>query len=344
MTASSHFHTKEPIQPVMTPEAATDAHGEAATDPPHLTLDALAVDFHLATGPVRAVNGASLTFHHGTIHGIVGESGCGKSVLGLSLLGLLPPYAAVTGRIHYRGQNLLQCRERDFRRLRGRSIGLIPQSPQDSLNPVVPLGRQLLDALWHHALPRSEKQSLLCRLLNQLGFSSPASLMQAYAFQLSGGMQQRVLAAMGVAADPAWILADEPTKGLDQISKEQTVQLLKTVTAQSRRGLIVITHDLPMAAALCDQVSVMYAGEMLETGPHTLTTPCHPYTRGLLASLPEKGFQPMAGKPPALGTRFTGCAFSSRCPAAMARCQTQKPPESRPKDAPRQKVRCFLYA
>ncbi len=300
------------------------------------------VYFPVAAGAVRAVDGVDITFSSGEITGIIGESGCGKSVLGMYLLGLLPDYARKSGQIRYGGKDLEQLPERERRRMRGACLGLIPQNPGDSLNPVRKVGSQIQEAL--RLLPKNRQNTvtpggLLCRF----GFSQEQVLRveRAYSFELSGGMQQRAVAAMGVAAHPQWIIADEPSKGLDMALREQMYETLRCVRSQEVEGMIIITHDLVLAQQLCDQIAVMYAGHILEQGRGVPRKPLHPYTKGLLDSLPARGMHPMRGIAPAPGQRLEGCRFAPRCPFAQQLCREREPAQY---EIGERKVRCFLYA
>lgn len=296
-----------------------------------ISVKNLSVTFSLPSGPVEAVRDVSLTIPPGTITGLVGESGCGKSVLGMALLGLLPPYAQVTGTMELGGTPLPR------RELLGRHIGLVPQSPSQSLNPARRVRAHLLEALLPLNLPRREAEGRAADLLKEFGFPEPGPILRAYPHQLSGGMQQRVLCALGAACSPEWVVADEPTKGLDRPLRDQVAGQLALL---HRRGasLLLITHDLELAARVCGNIAVMYRGQVMEWGPETLNHPAHPYTRSLLAALPQNGFQA-----PELGMEEpgAGCPFCSRCPQRLTACETALPPEV---PAPMgQKVRCFRY-
>ncbi len=299
------------------------------------------VHFAVSGGTVKAVDHVSVTFPSGQITGLIGESGCGKSVLGLSILGLLPSYAKVSGDIFYRGRNLAKASVKELRALRGREIGLIPQNPADSLNPVRRIGSQLDEALMLVDQNAKSCRQKAHKLLESFGFDEPDRILRSYPFALSGGMQQRVLCAIGISCSPRWVLADEPTKGLDQALREQVYETLSTVKQQGVDGMLVITHDLTLTKKLCDCVSVMYGGEILEMGKDVLDTPLHPYTRAFVSSLPENGLNPMAGAPPAPGDIFTGCKFAPRCSQCGDRCRVERPDAYRHGE---RMVRCFLYA
>lgn len=301
------------------------------------------VHFRVSGGMVRAVDHISYTFEKGHITGLIGESGCGKSVMGAAILGLNPGYAQVSGSILYNGMDLLQLSQREMRALRGREIGLIPQNPADSLNPARRILGQITEAAALTGMPRAKQRETALELLHKFGFSESelGQVSKAYPFELSGGMQQRVAVAMGVASCPGWVLADEPSKGLDMALREQMYDTLRRIRDGHTDSMIIITHDLVLARTLCDTVAVMYSGQIVEQGQNVLENPKHPYTRGILQSLPENGFQPMKGIAPAPGDRFTGCKFAPRCPCAGLEC-TRAMPELYP--AGTGKVRCFRYA
>lgn len=303
-----------------------------------LELRDLSVTFSLPGGDVPAVEGVRAFFPSGEITGLIGESGCGKSVLGLAVLGLLPPYAQVEGHILLDGEALSPGESR--RRL-GTGLGLIPQNPAESLNPTRTVAAHLREALLPLRLPRSAVPERSESLLRDFGFADPRPVLRAYPHQLSGGMQQRVLCAIGTACSPRWVLADEPTKGLDRTLRGQVRETLLSLPKRGVEGMLVITHDLALAQGLCQHIGVMYAGQLLELGPGVLEEPCHPFTRAFLAALPENGFRPMAGAAPRPGDRSEGCIFAPRCPRAAERCRRERPGISSP--FPGRMVRCFLY-
>ena len=303
-----------------------------------ITVEELSVIFRLPEGDVCAVDGVSARFPEGKITGLIGESGCGKSVLGLALLGLLPPYASVAGEMYLDGSPLTP--ETARKRL-GTEIGLIPQSPSDSLNPARTVSAQLQEALLPLKLGRKQRMMKARELLSAFGFPEPERILRAYPHELSGGMQQRVLCAAGAACPPRWILADEPTKGLDRDLRSQVRETLLSLREHGVKSMLVITHDLPLARSLCDTMAVMYAGQVLELGSGILEKPLHPYTRSFLAALPENGFQSMPGVAPKAGERLPGCPFAPRCPIAVPRCHQERPPACSPE--PGKTVRCFQY-
>ena len=299
-----------------------------------LTLENLSVTFCLPRGEVPAMEGVTTVFPAGEITGLIGESGCGKSVLGLAVLGLLPPYARVEGKITLEWEPLP-----DRRRL-GRALGLIPQSPAESLNPARTVAAHLREALLPLGLSRREARERSGELLRDFGLE-PGRVLGAYPHELSGGMQQRVLCAIGAACSPRWMLADEPTKGLDGALRGQVRDTLLSLGEQGVESMVVITHDLPLARELCGGIGVMYAGQLLEQGRGVLEEPCHPYTRALLAALPEGGFRPLPGIAPRPGEGQGGCVFAPRCPQCRERCRRETPGAYFP--FPGRTVRCFLY-
>lgn len=266
---------------------------------PLLQIRQVKASFRTREGMVHAVNGVSLDLHQGEIWGLIGETGSGKSVLGLSIPGLLPDTAEVTGSIVFKGQDLLKLDRKSIRKWRGSEIALIPQNPAASLNPVLTIGYQLKEAMTRHRRTSSGRQwnKEAQRLLSQLHMPEPERKLGSYPFQLSGGMKQRVLAAIGMCGHPSLIIADEPTKGLDAMVRYQTVEMMRRVAYQTGAGMLVITHDLHVAESLCDGVGVMYAGQIVEQGhaADIFRNPRHPYTQGLLASMPARGMVPIPG-------------------------------------------------
>ena len=303
-----------------------------------IAIDDLHVTFRLPGLDVRAVDGVSAIFPEGQITGLIGESGCGKSVLGLAIMGLLPPYAKVDGHIRLNDRILTP---EASRAMLGTHIGLIPQNPAESLNPARTVAAHLREALLPLKLSRRERDARAVKLLYDFGFDRPAPVLHAYPHELSGGMQQRVLCAIGSACSPAWMLADEPTKGLDRDLRDQVHGTLASLRSRGTTGMLVITHDLPLARGLCDRLAVMYAGQILEMGEDVLSSPMHPYTRAFLNALPKNGFQALEGVAPKAGERLKGCPFAPRCAHAMPKCHEIRPDAYEPVKG--RTVRCFLY-
>ena len=310
---------------------------------PDIEIQHLSVCFDTAQGPVYAVNDLSTTFQAGRISGVIGESGSGKSVMGMSLLRLLPNTARVTGKCFFGPHELYSMPLRQLRKLRGAAIGLIPQNPGASLDPVMKLRRQLTEAITTHGKrSRKEAEAQAAKLLQQFGFEEPERILNQYPFQMSGGMNQRLVSALGLACRPGWVIADEPTKGLDAVIRNQVYTVLRQIYAEHHCSMIVITHDLALARRLCDDIRVLYMGQIIEQGTaeEVMEHPHHPYTAGLIRSLPSRGMVPIP--PPDLNRlSHSGCPFDPRCPKATARCGKEKPEDYLLPTGG--KVRCFLY-
>jgi len=304
----------------------------------------LSVYFETSTGRIPAVRNITTCFQAGRICGVIGESGSGKSVMGMSILRLLPNTAKVSGECWLGDQELYTLPLRQLRKLRGGAIGLIPQNPNASLDPVMKLKRQFTEAITVHDEKRSRREaaSAAAELLEQFGFSDTAGILDRYSFQMSGGMNQRLVSAMGLANRPGWVIADEPTKGLDAPIRNQVCRVLRQIYTQNRSSMILITHDLQLAQKLCDDIRVLYMGEIVEQGTAraVMEHPRHPYTAGLIGSLPSRGMVPIpAPKPERLN--HSGCPFYPRCSRAMERCARECPGDFDLPDGG--KVRCFLY-
>ncbi|MDF0595940.1 ABC transporter ATP-binding protein [Psychromarinibacter halotolerans] len=270
----------------------------------------------------------SLDVRPGETLGLVGESGSGKSTLGMSVLRLTPPLLAegTTGRILWDGDDVLRMRPRQLRGLRGGEISMILQDPMASLNPVFSIGAQLKEAL--HRAGRDDLQATAEAALAEVNIPSPADRLRSYPHQMSGGMRQRVVSAIGLAQEPRLIICDEPTTALDATIQFQFLELLRALQAAHHMAMLFITHDFGVVARICDRVAVMYAGRIVETGPvrEIFANPRHPYTRALLAAVPSTATAPdrlpvIEGAPPSVGNRPGGCAFHPRCPLATTACQ-----------------------
>jgi oligopeptide/dipeptide ABC transporter ATP-binding protein len=288
-------------------------------------------------GVVKAVDGVSFSLRHGEALGIVGESGCGKTMTALSLLRLVPRPAAriVKGRIVLEGENILDKSEREMReKIRGRKISMILQDPQTSLNPVFTIGNQLIEAIKIHH--KDGHRSLIRRAidgLKQVRVAAPERRVSDYPHQMSGGMKQRVVGAIAISCEPRIIIADEPTTSLDVTIQAQYLRLLREIQEETNLSVIFITHDFGIVAKMCDQVMVMYAGRVVERGPvrAIFNKPSHPYTQALLNSVPTMDervdrLYSISGQPPALWDLPLGCRFAARCPHADDRCRSQYPP------------------
>jgi oligopeptide/dipeptide ABC transporter ATP-binding protein len=294
---------------------------------------------HLVTrwGTVKAVDGVSFAVREGETLGLVGESGSGKSMTCLSLVRLVPRPAAriLGGRVLLDGENLLARSEAEMQRIRGRKVAMILQDPMSSLNPVFSIGMQMREPVAaYHRLRGRALTERAAALLASVRIPSPLERLRAFPHQLSGGMRQRVVGAMAIAAPPRLLIADEPTTSLDLTIQAQYLNLLKELQGRHRFAMIFVTHNLGIVARMCDRVAVMYAGRIVEIGPlrAIFTAPAHPYTRALLASVPRLGARSdrltaIEGQPPDLATLPPGCAYAPRCPLAMDRCRTEAPPE-----------------
>lgn len=291
----------------------------------------LSVGFRLPKGIFYAVDDVSMTFEAKKFTAIIGESGCGKSVLGQAVLNILPANAIKKGQVFYEGEPVKGMQT---------GFGIIPQNPSASLNPVRKIGRQLQDILdVANIADRNDAYKLKC--LQLFGLQEAERVLSAYPHELSGGMLQRVLCAMAVSTEPEWILADEPTKGLDEQVGAVVRKNLMTIKQDLRLSMLIITHDIALAQEVCDDVVVMYAGQALEHNAALWQRPLHPYTQGFLKALPKNGLSVIAGKAPAPGEVFAGCKFAPRCPYCSRRCREARPAMYQVGAA---QVRCFLYA
>jgi len=291
-----------------------------------LEISDLKTHFPTQSGIVRAVDTIDLSIRERETFGLIGETGCGKTVLGLTLMRLLHPTTTVEGTIRYRGKNLLTISEAEMRLIRGEEIAMILQNPTTSLNPVMRVGEQIAEAIrLHQGLRRRAAKEKAVEMLDAVRIPSPAQRANEYPHEFSGGMKQRAMIAMGLACDPALIIADEPTKGLDVTIKAQITELIKETTKE--KAMLLITHDLGVARALCDRIALMYAGELVEyaTTEEIFENPLHPYTRGFLGSLPGNGLVPIPGMSPSLIDLPDGCRFHPRCSHAKAVCRKKHP-------------------
>ncbi|RTG63862.1 ABC transporter ATP-binding protein [Serratia marcescens] len=302
---------------------------------PLVAFDRLSVSFQGEQGPVRAVQQVSLELQAGQTLGIVGESGCGKSVTAMALMGLLPqPLAQVDGgEIRFEGQNLLSLRAAQMADLRGNRLAMIFQEPMSALNPVLTLGEQLLEPLIRHlALSPKAAWRQAVQLLEEVGLARAEALMRCYPHQLSGGMSQRVMIAMAIACRPKLLIADEPTTALDVTIQAQIIELLLDLQQRENMALLLITHDLALVAEAAHHIIVMYAGQVVESGKaaEIFRAPRHPYTQALLRALPEFAadkarLASLPGVVPGKYDRPTGCLLNPRCPYANERCRNEEP-------------------
>ncbi len=284
---------------------------------------------------VRAVDDVTLDLHAGESLGIVGESGSGKTTLALAILRLLPPAARiVSGRMLFEGEDLLAKPDGDMRRVRGKRIAMVLQDPMASLNPLFSIGDQVGEPIRvHEGAGRASAWQRAIGLLKSVRIASPETRVRQYPHEMSGGMRQRIVGAIGISCGPRLLIADEPTTSLDLTIQAQYLELLRDLQRQRGLALIFITHNLGIVAKMCDRLAVMYAGRVVEQGPvaQLFNAPAHPYTRALLGSLPRMSdnrerLTAIEGQPPDLSSLPPGCAFAPRCPMAAPRCATQAPP------------------
>lgn len=299
-----------------------------------LTIKDLSCDFLTPEGIVYAVGGVNLSIRRGEIHGLVGESGCGKSVSSRALLGLLDKkHSRIRGQAWFDGKDLLTLDERDLRAIRGRRISMIFQDPQNSLSPLERAGKQIEEAMANHLiLPREELRRRAAVLLERVGLHREAA--RQYPFELSGGMQQRVMIAQAISGDPELLIADEPTTAIDVTIQAQVLNLLKTLREELSLSVLLITHNFAVVAETCDRVSVMYAGHIVETAPtrDLIQSAAHPYSKALIDCIPRgragAGTNPLPvipGFPPRLYDPPAGCPFAPRCNRAGPACQVLPP-------------------
>ncbi|MFO7913164.1 MAG: ABC transporter ATP-binding protein [Desulfotignum sp.] len=306
---------------------------------PLLTITDLKVAFDTEQGQVHAVDGVGFTLEKGSILGIAGESGCGKSVTALSIIRLLPkPVSSiVAGKIVFQGLDLLAIPIRQMHKIRGRKIAMIFQEPMTALNPVHSVGRQMTEvyALHFPGMTASSMQAGAVEMLDRVGIPDPGQVLKKYPHQLSGGIRQRVMIAMALSCEPEILIADEPTTALDVTIQAQILELIKDLREKSGMSIILITHDLGVIAENCDQVVVMYAGRIAETADvgSLFSHPLHPYTKGLLTSIPSRAktakaiLPTISGSVPSLSDMPKGCRFADRCPFVKDVCRQKLPLE-----------------
>jgi oligopeptide/dipeptide ABC transporter ATP-binding protein len=318
-----------------------------------LTVADLQLTYPTPGGSVATpVDGVSFALERGEMLALVGESGCGKSLTGLALLGLIPPPGRVSerSRIRLEDDDLLTLDEAGLRNLRGGRIGMVFQDPTTSLNPVFTAGEQLVEAIRaHHHMSATEARTEARQLLDEVGIPDPDHGLDAYPHQLSGGLRQRVMIAIALAGRPDLLIADEPTTALDVTVQAQILELLDRLRRAHGMAVLLITHDLGIVAGRADRVAVMYAGQIVETAETSslFRQPSHPYTRGLLRALPRIDqvlgrLTPIPGGVPSPSAWPKGCRFHPRCPEALDRCQHEAPLEARV--GPHHLARCWLHA
>lgn len=314
-----------------------------------LQVKNLVVEFPTRRGTLRALDDVSFDIAPGEILGVVGESGAGKSLTGASIIGLLePPGRIAGGEIRLQGERIDNLRPDAMRKIRGRQIGAIFQDPLTSLNPLYSVGRQLTETITTHLpVSQAEARQRAIKLLKDTGIPAAEQRIDHYPHQFSGGMRQRVVIALALAAEPQLIVADEPTTALDVSIQAQIISLLKTICRERGAAVMLITHDMGVIAETCDRVAVMYAGRVAEIGPvhEVINHPAHPYTRGLMGCIPDMAadrerLHQIDGAMPRLNAIPRGCAFNPRCERSFDRCHDQRP-ELMPAGATR--AACWLH-
>jgi len=310
------------------------SHAALAPGEPLLEVDDLRTHFHTPGGVVRSVDGVSYTVRAGRTLGVVGESGCGKSVTALSILRLVPtPPGRHMGAVRLRGTDLMRLSEREMRQIRGNRISMIFQEPMTSLNPVLTVGRQIAETVQlHQKASRADAMKRAVEMLRVVQIPEPERRVNEYPHQLSGGMRQRVMIALALACNPEVLIADEPTTALDVTIQAQILDLIKRLQKELGMGVVMITHDLGVVAESCDRVVVMYAGRKVEEADvvDLFDRPLHPYTRALMASMPAMNtastrLTEIPGLVPAAHELGRGCAFAARCSHARERCRAEMP-------------------
>lgn len=317
-------------------------------DFPLLNIENLTVAFPTKDGPASAINHLSLQIQPGEVLGLVGESGCGKSMTSLAILRLIPsPGQISNGTVTFKGQNLLNLSQEEIRKVRGAQIALIPQDPLTSLNPVYTVGAQIMEVLQlHQGLSKDAAKKRAIELLDMVRIPNSKERVNDYPHQFSGGMRQRVMIAMALSCTPSLLIADEPTTALDVTVQAQILELLRDIRREHQTAILLITHDLGVVAEMCDEVAVMYAGRIVEKASvrDLFKAPKHPYTWGLLNSLPTMNrsrLEPIEGQPPTLTEIPEGCTFEPRCSKHMPVCKTIFPLAA--EEGPNHQVCCYLY-
>ncbi len=325
-----------------------------ATDAPVLSVTGLKTWFHTRDGIAKSVDGVDLEVQPGKVLGVVGESGCGKSVTALSIMRLIPPPGRIeNGQVLFKGEDLLSLSPTEMAKLRGEHISMIFQDPGSSLNPVVTAGNQIAEMYEiHRQTAARANQDKAIEMLEKVGIPDPGQRASAYPHELSGGMAQRVMIAMALACEPQLLIADEPTTALDVTIQSQILELIRELQEQTRTAVILITHDLGVVAQMADRIAVMYAGEVVEESDVTnlFDEPRHPYTRQLLKSIPVLGANQddlavIPGRVPSLVDLPGGCRFAARCEArtevGLAACTESRPPLEAIGTG--HKARCWMY-
>ena len=317
-----------------------------------LEVKDLQTTFFTDSGKIPAVDHIDFYLRDGEILGIVGESGCGKSVTSLSVMGLVPspPGKITSGKIEYNGRDLIGLSEKEMRKIRGNDIAMIFQEPMTSLNPLFTIGNQMVEAISIHekGWSKTKAEVRAIEMLKLVGLPRPDALLKDYPHQLSGGMRQRVMIAMALVCNPKILIADEPTTALDVTIQAQILKLMKDLNVRLGTAILLITHDLGVVAESCERVIVMYAGQIIEEAPTKLIfeDPQHPYTKGLIQSVPDMRYKKerlysIPGNVPKPGSITSGCRFAARCEFAFDRCFQENPELYETADV--HQTRCFLY-
>ncbi|MBB6734581.1 oligopeptide/dipeptide ABC transporter ATP-binding protein [Cohnella zeiphila] len=317
-----------------------------------LEVEGLKTEFKRGGGSVTAVAGVDFHIRKGEVLGLVGESGCGKSVTSLSIMRLLKdtPGKITGGSVRFEGTDLTKLSEKDMRRARGNDLAMIFQEPMTSLNPVLRIGLQLTEPIMLHlGYGRKKAREHAIHMLKLVGIPRAEEVIDEYPHQLSGGMRQRVMIAMAMSCNPKLLIADEPTTALDVTIQAQILDLMKRLKEEQEMGMLLITHDLGVVAEMCDRVVVMYAGRVVEEAPvqELFSNPKHPYTKGLIQSVPKlrqkvRRLESIKGNVPDLSQMPPGCKFAARCPFAMEKCVASEPELIPLAGASERKSRCWL--
>jgi peptide/nickel transport system ATP-binding protein len=317
---------------------------------PVLEVNNLQISFFSDKGGIPVVNGVNFLINEGEILGVVGESGCGKSMTALSIMGLIQsPGKIVEGEIRFNGNDLTKFTEKELRQIRGNEIGMIFQEPMTSLNPLFTIGDQIMEAIRiHYKWNKSQIRTRAIEILDSVGLARPEALLKVYPHQLSGGMRQRVMIAMAMVCNPKLLIADEPTTALDVTIQAQILDLMKQLNKNNKTAVMMITHDLGVVAEVCSRVIVMYAGKIVEEGDvqSIFKNPKHPYTIGLINSVPDIRSKAdrlfsIPGNVPKPGSVKQGCPFAARCQFAFERCLTETPTLQDIENG--HKASCFLH-
>ncbi|MCR4722963.1 MAG: ABC transporter ATP-binding protein [Eubacteriales bacterium] len=309
-----------------------------------LTLKNVSTTFNSRDGYVKAVSGVDLDIAPGEIVGLVGETGCGKSVLGQTILRLTPSNAVTEGSIVFNGEELTGLTEEQLQEIRGRRIAYINQNPSESLDPVMNVGNQVMESIiLYEKISKKAAREKAKEILKSLSFEDPETIMTKYPVELSGGMKQRIMVAMAMCGRPPFMIADEPTKGLDALIRGQVIDSLCRFIDYTHCAGLIITHDLKFARVICDRIALMYAGEIVEIAPkdELFTKPLHPYLDGLIASMPQNGMKVIEGMPCSLIDLPSGCRFHERCRYCTKQCEQIHPSMVKPSVG--HEVRCNRY-